>query len=71
MHGTQEIETQAVEELVAAQFSEKDIHLDIPRAYVGQHTPVDQDEIPRPKTASKWPRFRTGLSERENGKAMS
>ena len=55
MHGTQEIETKAVEGLVAAHFTENNVHLDIPRAYVRQHTPADRDEIPRPETASRWP----------------
>ena len=55
MHGTQEIETKVVEGLVAAHFSENDVHLDIPRAYVRQHIPADRDEIPRPETASRWP----------------
>ena len=57
MHGTQEIETKAVEGLVAAHFSENDVHLDIPRAYVRQHIPADRDEIPRPETASRWASF--------------
>jgi len=55
MHGTQEIDTKVVDGLVAAHFSENDVHLDIPRAYVRQHIPADQDEIPRPETASGWP----------------
>ena len=55
MHGTQEIETKAVEGLVAAHFTENDVHLDMPRAYVRQHIPADRDEIPRPETASRWP----------------
>jgi len=55
MHGTQEIETKAVEGLVATHFSENDVRLDIPRAYVRQHIPADRDEIPRPETAIRWP----------------
>ena len=55
MHGTQEIETKAVEGLVATHFSENDVRLDIPRAYVRQHIPADHDEIPRLETASRWP----------------
>ena len=55
MHGTQEIETKAVEGLVAAHFTENDVHLDMPRAYVRQHIPADRDEIPRPEAASRWP----------------
>ena len=41
--------------MVAAHFTENDVHLDIPRAYVRQHIPADRDEIPRPETASRWP----------------
>ena len=41
IHGTQEIETKAVEGLVAAHFTERDVRLDIPRAYVRQHIPED------------------------------
>ena len=55
MHGAQEVETKAVKGLVAAHFTENDVHLDIPRSYVRQHIPADRDEIPRPETASRWP----------------
>ena len=55
MHGTQEIDTKVVNGLVAAHFSENDVRLDIPRAYVRQHIPADRDEIPRPEIARGWP----------------
>ena len=63
MHGTQEIETKAVEGLAAAHFTEIDVHLDMPRAYVRQHIPADRDEIPRPETASRWPHLQTVVKD--------
>ena len=43
VHDTQEIKTKAAEGLVAAHFTENDVHLDMPRAYVRQNIPADRD----------------------------
>ena len=55
MHGTQEIETKAVDGLMASHFEKNDVSLALPRTYVRQQIPVDRDEIPRPERVQEWP----------------
>ncbi|KAK2564378.1 hypothetical protein P5673_011803 [Acropora cervicornis] len=55
MHGTQEIETKAVDGLMASHFEKNDVSLALPRTYVRQQIPADRDEIPRPERVQEWP----------------
>ena len=55
MHGTQEIETKAVDGLMASHFEKNDVSLALPRTYVRQQIPEDRDEIPRPERVQEWP----------------
>ena len=55
MHGTQEIETKAVDSLVASNFEDIDASLALPRTYVSQQIPASRDEILRPEMVQEWP----------------
>ncbi|XP_068742033.1 uncharacterized protein [Montipora capricornis] len=55
MHGTQEVETKAVDGLMASHFEKNDVSLALPRTYVRQQIPADRDEIPRPERVQGWP----------------
>ncbi|XP_028403950.1 uncharacterized protein LOC114526541 [Dendronephthya gigantea] len=54
MHGTREVETKAVEGLVAEHFQYDHISVRLPRTYERQQIPADRDEIPRPNQIGKW-----------------
>ena len=47
MHGTQEVDTKAVDGLMACHFQENEAIVPLPRTYVRQRIPADRDEIPR------------------------
>ena len=49
MHGTQEIDTKAVDGLIASNFQENEVSLALPRTFVRRQIPADRDEIPRPE----------------------
>ena len=49
MHGTQEIDTKAVDGLMASHFQENEVSLAVPRTYVRRQIPADRDEIPFPR----------------------
>ncbi|XP_028406789.1 uncharacterized protein LOC114529231 [Dendronephthya gigantea] len=53
MHGTQEIETRVVNGLIAVNYQQEDVSVDLPRSYERQQIPIDRDEIPRPEVAVK------------------
>lgn len=55
MHGTQEIDTKAVDGLVASNSQEPDTCIFLPTTYVRQHIPADRDETPRPERLKGWP----------------
>ena len=55
MHGTQEIDTLAVDGLMASHFQENEVSLALPRTYVRQQIPAYRDEIPRPERVQGWP----------------
>ena len=55
MHGTQEIDTKAVDGLMDSHFQENEVSLALPRTYVRQQIPADRDEIPRPERVQGWP----------------
>ena len=55
MHGTQEIDTKAVDVLMASHFQENEVSLALPRTYVRKQIPADRDEIPRPERVQGWP----------------
>ena len=55
MHGTQEIETKAVDGLMASHFEKNDVSPALPRTYVRQQIPADRDEILRPERVQEWP----------------
>ena len=55
MHGTQDIDTKAVDGLMASHFQENEVSLALPRTYVRQQIPADRDEIPRPERVQGWP----------------
>ena len=48
MHGTQEIDTKAVDGLMASHFQENEVSLALPRTYVRRQISADRDEIPLP-----------------------
>lgn len=54
MHGTQEVDTKAVDGLMASHFQENDVIVPLPRTYVRQRIPADRDEIPRPEELQGW-----------------
>ncbi|XP_068713289.1 uncharacterized protein [Montipora foliosa] len=54
IHGTQEVETKAVDGLMASHFEKNDVSLALPRTYVRQQIPADRDEIPRPERVQGW-----------------
>ncbi|XP_028417148.1 uncharacterized protein LOC114543600 [Dendronephthya gigantea] len=53
MHGTQEIETRVVNGLVAVNYQQEDVSVDLPRSYERQQILIDRDEIPKPEVAVK------------------
>ena len=55
MHGTQEIDTKAVDGLMASHFQENEVSLALPRTYVRRQILADRDEIPRPERVQGWP----------------
>ena len=55
MHGTQEIVTKAVSGLVAVNYQQSNIRLELPRSYVRQQIPADREEIPNPEVTSQFP----------------
>ena len=55
MHGTQEIDTKAVDGLMASHFQENEVSLALPRTYVRRQILADRDEIPRPERVQRWP----------------
>ena len=55
MHGTQEMETKAVDGLMASNFENIDASLALPRTYVSQQIPASRDEILRPQMVQEWP----------------
>jgi len=55
MHGTQEIETKAVDGLMASNFENIDVSLALPITYVSQQIPANRDEIPRQEMVQEWP----------------
>ena len=54
MHGTQEVNTKAVDGLMASHFRENEVIVPLPRTYVRQRIPADRDEIPRPEELQEW-----------------
>ena len=54
MHGTQKVETKAVDELMASHFKENEVIVPLPRTYVRQRIPADRDKIPRPEELQGW-----------------
>ena len=57
MHGTQEIDTKAVDGLKASHFQENEASQALPRTYVRRQIPADRDEIPRPEKVQGWSRL--------------
>lgn len=57
-HGTQEIDTKAVDGLMASHFQENEVSLALPRTYVRRQIPADRDEIPRPERVRGWPHLK-------------
>ena len=55
MHGTQEIDTKAVDGLMASHFQGNEASLALPRTYVRRQIPADREEIPRPERVQGWP----------------
>ena len=45
MHGTQEVDTKAVDGLMASHFQENEVIVSLERTYVRQWIPADRDEI--------------------------
>ena len=55
MHGTQEIETKAVDGLMASNFENIDASPPLPRTCVSQQIPASRDKIFRPEMVQEWP----------------
>ena len=55
MHGTQEIDTKAVDGLMASRFQGNEASLALPRTYVRRQIPADREEIPRSERVQGWP----------------
>ncbi len=58
MHGTKEVDTKAVEGLVAEHFHHSHISVQLTRTYSRQQIPANRDELPRPEQISKWSIYR-------------
>ena len=54
MHGTQKVDTKAVDGLRASHFQENEVFVPLPRTYVRKRIPADRDEIPRPEELQEW-----------------
>ncbi|KAK3755825.1 hypothetical protein QZH41_003462 [Actinostola sp. cb2023] len=58
MLGRQEISVQKIEGLVV-QRSDKQVQVELPRAYTREGIPSRRDQIPTPEVADKWPHLQT------------
>ena len=54
IHGIQEVDTKAVDELMASHFKENEVIVPLPRTYVRQRIPADRDKIPRLEELQGW-----------------
>ena len=57
MHGSEVVPTRRVGGLIVERM-DREVHIELPKAYSRNKIPSKRDEIPRPESAAKWPHLR-------------
>ena len=57
MHGSEVVPTRRVGGLIMERM-DREVHIELPKAYSRNEIPSKRDEIPRPESAAKWPHLR-------------